>query len=130
VSQFLRSSMLPTLTERRSQFVYDAARIEAIAAKRPIIPEPWAEREEDFRAQFRKVIERQCGPDRRMDAEQLHEDWVKAYEKNGWQYGPVRDREKRTHPDMVPFADLGQLERDKDYVFVALCEIARQWIRQ
>jgi len=28
----------------------------------------------------------------------------------------------------VPYADLGQLERDKDAVFVALCEIARQWI--
>lgn len=29
---------------------------------------------------------------------------------------------------MVPYARLGQLERDKDAVFVALCEIARQWI--
>jgi hypothetical protein len=29
---------------------------------------------------------------------------------------------------MVPYAELGQLERDKDDVFIALCEIARQWI--
>ena len=34
----------------------------------------------------------------------------------------------KTHPDLVPYAQLGQLERDKDAVFVALCEIARQWI--
>lgn len=116
------------LNERRAKFVYEAARIAAIAAKAPIVPEPWEEREEDFRSQFLDVIERQCGPDRYMDAEQLHEDWVRTYATNGWRYGPVRDREKRTHPDMVPFARLGQLERDKDYVFVALCEIARQWI--
>jgi hypothetical protein len=30
---------------------------------------------------------------------------------------------------MVPYDDLGQLEKDKDSVFVALCEIARLWIR-
>tara|TARA_Y100000310_G_scaffold318729_1_gene373148 strand:- start:689 stop:850 length:162 start_codon:yes stop_codon:yes gene_type:complete len=46
----------------------------------------------------------------------------------GWVYGEVRDVEKKTHPDMVPYAQLGQLEQDKDAVFVALCEIARQWV--
>jgi len=116
------------LNERRAKFVYEGARIAAGAANAPIVPEPWDEREQDFKNQFLEVIERQCGPDRCMDARQLHEDWVVAYRKNRWVYGPVRDREKRTHPDMVPFDELGQLERDKDFVFVALCEIARQWI--
>lgn len=46
----------------------------------------------------------------------------------GWRYGPVRDREAKTHPDMVPYDELERRERDKDAVFVALCEIARQWI--
>lgn len=116
------------LNERRAEFVYEGARIAAIAAQAPIIPEPWSERESDFRIQFLDVIERQCGPDRCMSAKQLHEDWVEAYRKNGWCYGPERDREARTHPDVVPYAKLGQLERDKDDVFVMLCEIARQFI--
>ena len=116
------------LNERRAEFVYEGARIAAIAAKAPIVPEPWAEREGDFVAQFLEVIDKQCGPLRSSDAAKLHQDWVEAYEKNGWVYGSVRDVERRTHPDMVPFADLGQLERDKDYVFVALCEIARSYI--
>jgi hypothetical protein len=30
---------------------------------------------------------------------------------------------------MVPFARLEQREQDKDAVFIALCEIARLWIR-
>ncbi len=117
-----------SLTERRAEFVYEGARIAAIAAQAPIIPEPWGKREEPFKAQFREVIDRQCGPDRNMSPEELHDDWVKAYEAMGWVYGEKRDPEKKTHPDMVPYWDLGQLERDKDAVFVALCEIARQWV--
>jgi hypothetical protein len=89
---------------------------------------PWAEREQDFREQFLRVIERQCGPERKFSPEELHEDWVQAYLAMGWVYGEKYDRALRIHPDMVPYAQLGQLERDKDAVFVALCEIARQWI--
>jgi hypothetical protein len=47
----------------------------------------------------------------------------------GWTYGPERDPERKTHPDMVPFGDLEQREQDKDAVFLALVEIARDWIR-
>lgn len=53
---------------------------------------------------------------------------MQAYFEMGWTYGEQYDREKKTHPDLVPYARLGQLERDKDAVFIALCEIARQWI--
>src|SRR5436853_231284 len=75
------------------------------------------------------VIDRQCGPDRSDSPEELHEDWVRAYLKMGWKLGATYDPTTKTHPDMVPYADLGQLEQDKDAVFVALCEIARLWIR-
>ena len=117
-----------SLPERRARFVYEAARLAAAAALAPIVPETWERRDEAFRAQCVKVIERQCGPDRRSSPSELHEDWVRAYEAMGWVYGPERDVEKRTHPDLVPYDDLGQMERDKDAVFVALCEIARQWV--
>jgi hypothetical protein len=69
-----------------------------------------------------------CGPDRKSSPEELHDDWVRAYEDMGWRYGPVRDKDAKTHPDMVPFDELGFREQIKDAVFVALCEIARQWI--
>jgi len=116
------------LNDQRAMFVYEAARLAAIAAQAPIVPELWIERESDFKSQFLKVIEKQCGPDRLENQGVLHEEWVKAYEKNGWVYGPERDVEKRTHPDMVPYDQLGRLERDKDGVFVFLCEIARLYI--
>jgi len=116
------------LNERRAEFVYDAARLAAMAANAPVIPVPWVEREEAFRSQFLKVIERQCGPQRSKSPEELHGSWMQAYFAMGWVYGERYSRENRTHPDLVPYADLGQLERDKDAVFVALCEIARQFI--
>ncbi len=118
----------PGLNERRAIFVYEAARMAAIAAGAPVIPESWTQREESFRVQFRGVIARQCSPERRTDPKKLHDDWVRSYEKMGWRFGEVRDPEKKTHPDMVPYDQLGQLERDKDEVFVALCEIARLWV--
>lgn len=120
--------LLCELVERRSKFVYDGARLAAQAATAPIIPVPWDEREEPFKAQFRKVIERQCGEQRSRSPEELHGSWMQAYFEMGWKYGEKYSREEKTHPDLVPYADLGQLERDKDAVFVALCEIARQWV--
>lgn len=116
------------LTERRAEFVYNAARLAAIGACAPIIPVPWGEREQAFRDQFLEVIERQCGEQRSRSPEELHGGWMQAYFAMGWKYGEKYDREAKTHPDLVPYADLGQLERDKDAVFVALCDIARQWI--
>jgi len=116
------------LTERRAKFVYDGARLAAEGANAPIIPVPWDEREEPFKAQFREVIERQVGDMRSKSPEELHGSWMQSYYAMGWVYGETYDRENKIHPDLVPYADLGQLEQDKDAVFVALCEIARQWI--
>lgn len=116
------------LIERQAKFVYDGARLAAQAAQAPIIPAPWEEREQPFKDQFLKVIYRQCGEQRSKSPEELHGSWMQAYFAMGWTYGEKYSREDRIHPDLVPYAQLGQLERDKDAVFVALCEIARQWI--
>ena len=107
---------MTNLTNRRAKFVYDSARLAAIAAGAPIIPELWDDREDEFRIQFEKVIERQCGDQRSGSPEELHGSWMQAYFSMGWVYGPERDRDRKVHPDLVPYADLGQLERDKDAV--------------
>ena len=117
-----------TLLERRAIFVYEVARMQAAAVNAPIVPEPWSAREQDFRDQFLDVIAMMTGPDRKNDPEELHNDWWKKYLEMGWKYGPERDPIAKTRPDMVPYYDLGWEEQSKDAVFVALCEIARQWI--
>ena len=117
-----------SLNYRRAEFVYNAARLAAIAAQAPVVPVPWHEREEPFQTQFISVIEQQCGPQRSSSPEELHGSWMQAYFAMGWVYGETYSREDKIHPDLLPYAQLGQLERDKDAVFVALCEIAREFI--
>ena len=116
------------LTERRAEFVYNAARLAAIAAHAPVIPVPYAEWENAFRKKFLDVIAKQCGPERSRSEAELHGTWVDAYLAMGWTYGPQYNRDTKTHPDLVSYTALGQLERDKDAVFILLCEIARQYI--
>ena len=116
------------LLKRQSVFVYEGARLAAIAAGAPIIPAHWEDREEPFRTQFCEVIERQCGTQRSGSPEELHGSWMQAYFAMGWVFGEDYNLTLKIHPDLVPYAELGQLERDKDAVFVALCEIARLWI--
>ena len=116
------------INKHRAEFVYNAARLAAIAANASIVPVEWSEREDSFRKQFLDVIERQCSEQRSKSPEELHGSWMQAYYIMGWTYDEVYDKDAKTHPDLVPYADLGQLEQDKDAVFVALCEIARQFI--
>lgn len=115
-----------TLKERRAWFAYEAARIENIAAERPINPEPWENRDKKFRDNMIRAVAKQCGPRRLKSPKALHDAWVVAYEKMGWKYGHVRSVEYKTHPDMVPFNKLGRKEQEKDWVFFMLCEIARR----
>jgi len=116
------------LNKRRAEFIYEGCRIAAKAANAPIIPVPFKDREQEFKDQFLKVIERQCGEQRSDSPEELHGSWMQSYFSMGWIYGEKYDLEKKIHPDLVPYDKLGKLEQDKDAVFVAFCNIARIWI--
>lgn len=47
-------------------------------------------------------------------AENTHEVWAAGRMADGWQYGPVRDDLKKTHPCLVPYGELSERERDFD----------------
>lgn len=121
--------MSASLQERRAIFVYECARLQAIAVDAPVVPELWPERDQAFRTQFVAYVDGLCKADEFPSPEEAHDSWWRAYEAMGWTYGPVRDVEKKTHPDMVSFDQLEQREQDKDAVFLALVKIARDWIR-
>ena len=46
--------------------------------------------------------------------EENHGNWMKMKIKQGWVYGPVKDFDKKTHPDLLPYKDLPEIERLKD----------------
>lgn len=115
--------------EARAKFVYEGARLAAEAAGAPVVPAPWEDRDAEFQNQFLDIIRQETSDQRISAPKELHDSWVRAYTDMGWQYGPEYDPENKIHPDMVPFYELDPLEQDKDHVFIALCDIARQWIR-
>lgn len=57
--------------------------------------------------------------------EESHDAWLQRAELGGWKYGPVVDYEKREHPCLVPFLDLPEHEKRKEYIFrcVALASL-------
>ncbi len=46
-------------------------------------------------------------------AENTHEVWAQGKLDDGWAYGETLDREKKTHPLLIPYDEL--TEGDKDY---------------
>lgn len=49
-----------------------------------------------------------------------HASWYAVKEKEGWKYGPVKDVDKKEHPCMVPYDELPEEQKMKDYLFVAI----------
>lgn len=50
---------------------------------------------------------------------QLHEEWCNGKQADGWTFGPIKDAEKKTHPCLVPYNQLPDTQKVKDYVFRA-----------
>lgn len=51
-----------------------------------------------------------------LTPECLHDIWVDGKKADGWSYGPTKDREQKTHPSMIPYADLSAAEKYKDHL--------------
>ena len=49
-----------------------------------------------------------------------HECWLKDKENDGWTYGPVKNVEKKEHPCFVPYDELPEKQKTKDYIFKAV----------
>lgn len=55
--------------------------------------------------------------------ESSHDNWAKEKLAEGWKYGPVKDAEKKEHPCLIPYCDLPQEQRSKDYIFKAIVDL-------
>ncbi len=52
--------------------------------------------------------------------EESHQSWMDEKVAEGWVFGEVKDAEKKTHPCIVPYADLPLEQKIKDYLFSAV----------
>jgi len=78
--------------------------------------QPWAEApewaKESARAGVRLIIENPTtGP------EGQHQAWFEHKRAEGWTWGPSKDPKAKTHPCLVPYAQLPPWERAKDALF-------------
>ena len=52
--------------------------------------------------------------------EELHDSWAKFKLEQGWTYGPVKSEEYKQHPCLIPYDQLPEEQKLKDYVFQAV----------
>lgn len=112
--------------EEITKCIYEATRKEAEWSHRPIVPEEWEKRDIKFREQMIDVVKRYLEMEQLPTPEEAHNSWMESHFKMGWKYGEKRDPVAKIHPDLVPFYDLPQAERDKDAIFLAFVFLAKK----
>jgi hypothetical protein len=62
--------------------------------------------------------------------EDSHWSWLEVKKADGWKYGPVKDPEKKEHPCYVPYAELPEAQRIKDYIFTGIVKSTTQFLEK
>jgi hypothetical protein len=47
-------------------------------------------------------------------SENAHDHWARRRMAEGWTFGPVRDDAARKHPNLVPYGELSEAEKEYD----------------
>jgi len=56
-----------------------------------------------------------------IGAEAGHESWMKEKLAEGWTFGKIKSLADKTHPCLIPFAELPVEHQVKDHLFKAIC---------
>jgi len=75
----------------------------------------WDELEESYRVSTRIGVMNAL---KGNTPEMQHESWMKERLSQGWKYGEVLDREKKIHPNLVPYNELPKNQKVKDHLFL------------
>lgn len=54
-----------------------------------------------------------------------HDQWMAAKKADGWTFGKTKDGKKKTHPMLVPYAQLPEFEKRKDALVNAIVDALR-----
>ena len=121
--------MSNNIHEKITELIYEATRKEQEWSKRTIVPEKWDKRDEKFRNQMIKLIEKYFNVDNIPTPEEAHNSWWEEYKKMGWKYGKVRNVAKKIHPDMISYDKLPKDEKDKDAIFLTFVWLTKEVIK-
>ena len=62
--------------------------------------------------------------------EQWHARWKAEKEAEGWTWGPERDDERKQHPNLRPYRELPEAQRELDRVFAAAARATRRVVEE
>jgi len=82
--------------------------------------------------QFDSLLDRIKFQDEHPDntPEQNHNNWMKMKMGQGWIYGEIKDFNKKTHPDLIPYKKLPEIEQKKDISDTLVHRLANElWIK-
>jgi hypothetical protein len=76
----------------------------------------WADASDDIKASAINGVE---GVLRGNTPQDSHRSWLDFKRADGWVYGKVKDLDAKTHPCMVPYIELPEMQKAKDLYFVS-----------
>jgi hypothetical protein len=88
-----------------------------LAVGEPAPSDPWPAAPARLRVIAVKGVERAM---QHPSVAEHHAGWVTDMEHDGWRFGKRKSWAERTHPNMVPWADLPPDERVKDELFLLI----------
>jgi excisionase family DNA binding protein len=102
-----------------ARVVHAANRELQIVQGDPVPSPPWDEAPDyQVREAVAGVQEVLRDPD--LTAERSHELWCDRMRADGWVHGDVKDPQRKTHPTLLPFAELPEEQQLKDRLFIAV----------
>jgi RyR domain len=102
-----------------ARVVHAANRELQIVQGDPVPSPPWDEAP-DYQCREATAGVLEVLRDPALTAEQSHELWCERMTASGWVHGPVKDKELKTHPTLLPFAELPPEQQLKDRLFLAV----------
>lgn len=79
----------------------------------PVSPS-WKDLDAEARASIIDGVQSVVGG---ADPQQSHENWIRFKHSHGWRLGLTKDPVAKTHPLLVPYAELPESQRLKDQLF-------------
>lgn len=106
--------------ERIAQVMHEAMRAWQAANGQEPAP-PWSRAPRWMREASREAVVWRIDHPKAPSSAQ-HDQWLAQKKKAGWRYGKTKNGSKKTHPMLVPYSELPEVERRKDAMVGALID--------
>jgi hypothetical protein len=106
--------------DKIAEVMHEAVRAWQRANDQPPAPS-WRRAPEWMRRESKAAVVRRIA-EPGASASAQHEHWLDLKRDAGWKLGKVKSGVKKTHPLMVPYGDLPEVERRKDALVAAVID--------